>query len=67
MIFGVRSAGHGYARRITQQGFMTTVITVPPSLDDASFEQIFEQLAPLPPDARLLVDARHARWASPYG
>src|SRR3982751_706668 len=46
---------------------MTTVITVPPSLDDASFEQIFEQLAPLPPDARLLVDARHARWASPYG
>ncbi|AHG91292.1 hypothetical protein J421_3755 [Gemmatirosa kalamazoonensis] len=46
---------------------MTTVITVPPSLDDATFEQIFEQLATLPPDARLLVDARHARWASPYG
>ena len=46
---------------------MTTVITVPPSLDDQSFEQVLEQLAPLPPDAKLLVDARHARWASPYG
>lgn len=45
----------------------TTVITVPPSLDDVSFEQVLEQLAPLPPDARVLVDARHARWASPYG
>ena len=45
---------------------MTTVINVPPSLDDATFEQVFEQLAPLPPDARLLIDARHARWASPY-
>ena len=46
---------------------MTTVITVPPSLDDHSFEQVLEQVAPLPRDARILVDARHARWASPYG
>ena len=46
---------------------MTTVITVPPSLDDQSIEQVFEQVAPLPPDARILIDARHARWASPYG
>jgi len=46
---------------------VTTVITVPPSLDDATFEQIIAQLAPLPPDARLIVDARHAQWASPYG
>ena len=46
---------------------MTTVITVPPSLDDHSFEQVLEQVAPLPPDAKILVDARHARWASPYG
>ena len=46
---------------------MTHVITVPPSLDDHSFEQVLEQLAPLPPDAKILVDARHARWASPYG
>ncbi|MFL5583116.1 MAG: ATP-binding protein [Gemmatimonadaceae bacterium] len=46
---------------------MTTVIAVPQSVDDATFEQILAQLAPLPPDARVLLDARHARWASPYG
>lgn len=46
---------------------MTTVITVPPSLDDHSFELVLDQLAPLPADAKILVDARHARWASPYG
>lgn len=46
---------------------MTHVITVPPSLDDHSFEQVLEQLAPIPADAKILVDARHARWASPYG
>jgi anti-sigma regulatory factor (Ser/Thr protein kinase) len=46
---------------------VTAVITVPPSLDDHSFEQVLEQVAPLPPDAKILVDARHARWASPFG
>ena len=46
---------------------MTTVITVPPSLDDATFEQVLEQLAPLTPEQKIIVDARHARWASPYG
>ncbi len=46
---------------------MTSVITVPPSLDDQTFEQVVEQLATVPPDAKLLVDARHTRWASPYG
>lgn len=46
---------------------MTTVIAVPPSLDEQSFEQVFEQLAPVPDGEKLLVDARHARWASPYG
>ncbi len=46
---------------------MTHVITVPPSLDEHSFEQVLEQLAPIPVDAKLLVDARHVRWASPYG
>jgi anti-sigma regulatory factor (Ser/Thr protein kinase) len=46
---------------------VTTVITVPPSLDDHSFEQVLEQLAPLPADAKILLDARHARWASPFG
>jgi anti-sigma regulatory factor (Ser/Thr protein kinase) len=46
---------------------VTTVISVPPYLDDHSFEQVLEQLAPLPKDQKILVDARHTRWASPYG
>ncbi|HEX7020820.1 MAG TPA: hypothetical protein VF159_12455, partial [Gemmatimonadaceae bacterium] len=46
---------------------MTTVINVPASLDDQSFEQVLDQVAAAPPDAKLFVDARHARWASPYG
>jgi hypothetical protein len=46
---------------------MTAVVTVPPSLDEASCEPLFEQLARHPEEERLLLDARHARWASPYG
>lgn len=46
---------------------MTTVINVPPSLDEQTFEHVVEQLAPLPPDQKVLFDARHARWASPFG
>ena len=46
---------------------MTSVITVPPSLDDQTFEQVVDQLAAVPRDAKLIVDARHTRWASPYG
>ncbi len=46
---------------------MTTVINVPPSLDDQSFELVFEQLALVPDGQKILIDARHARWASPYG
>ena len=46
---------------------MTTVIPVPPSLDEAAFEHVLEQLAPLPQDEKILIDARHTRWASPYG
>jgi anti-sigma regulatory factor (Ser/Thr protein kinase) len=46
---------------------VTTVIAVPPSLDDETFEQVFEQLSPLPPDQKILIDARHTRWSSPYG
>ena len=43
------------------------VISVPSSLDDQTFEQVLEQLAPLPQDARILIDARNTTWASPYG
>ena len=39
------SSSGGAARHVT------TVINVPPSLDEQSFEQVIEQLAPLPPDA----------------
>jgi len=46
---------------------VTHVIAVPPSLDDASFEQVLGPLATLAPDDRVLLDARHTRWASPYG
>lgn len=46
---------------------MTTVISVPPSLDEHTFEQVIEQLANTPEGSKILLDARHARWASPYG
>lgn len=46
---------------------MTAVVTIPPSLEEGTFDQVLAQLAPHPEDARLLLDARHARWASPYG
>ncbi len=46
---------------------MTTIISAPSSLDDHSFEQIFDQLAPLPPDEKIVIDCRRTRWATPYG
>ena len=46
---------------------MTNVINVPPSLDEHSFEQVLSQMAAFPPDAKILLDARHTKWASPYG
>lgn len=46
---------------------MTAVINVPATLDEAGFEQVLEQLAPLAADAKVLVDARHCRFATPAG
>jgi anti-sigma regulatory factor (Ser/Thr protein kinase) len=46
---------------------VTTVINLPPSLDAKQFESVFAQLADAPADARVLLDARHTRWASPFG
>jgi anti-sigma regulatory factor (Ser/Thr protein kinase) len=46
---------------------VTNVINVPPSLDEHSFEQVLSQMAEFPADAKLLLDARHTKWASPYG
>ena len=46
---------------------MTTVVNVPPSLDDHSFDDVLRQVESVPLDAKILLDARHVRWASPYG
>jgi anti-sigma regulatory factor (Ser/Thr protein kinase) len=46
---------------------VTTILAVPPSLDDGTFETLLQPLAALPEDAKVLVDARHTRWSSPYG
>jgi len=46
---------------------VTTILTVPPSLDDGSFETLLQALAAVPDDARVMLDARHTRWSSPYG
>jgi anti-sigma regulatory factor (Ser/Thr protein kinase) len=46
---------------------VTTIISAPGSLDDKTFELIFDQLAVLPPDEKIVIDTRHTRWATPYG
>ena len=46
---------------------MTTVVNVPPSLDDHSFDDVLRQLATVSADEKVLLDARHVRWASPFG
>ncbi|MGE5727697.1 MAG: hypothetical protein ACM34L_03780, partial [Gemmatimonas sp.] len=46
---------------------MTTIINLPPSLDERTFETVLEHLAPIPVDEKVLLDGRHTRWASPYG
>ena len=46
---------------------MTQIISLPLTLDEASLEQVFLALASLARDDKILLDARHTRWASPYG
>jgi anti-sigma regulatory factor (Ser/Thr protein kinase) len=43
------------------------VITVPPSLDDHTFETVVDQLAPYAPDEKVIIDARHTSFATPFG
>jgi anti-sigma regulatory factor (Ser/Thr protein kinase) len=43
------------------------VIEVPAHFDDRSFEQFAVGFGAWPPEEKLLVDARAAQWASPYG
>ncbi len=45
---------------------MTRVLAVPPTLDDAAFETLIAEAAGAG-DERLLFDARHVRFADPYG
>lgn len=44
---------------------MTRVLTVPPTLDDHAFDALIAEAAGS--GERALVDARHLRWADPYG
>jgi anti-sigma regulatory factor (Ser/Thr protein kinase) len=46
---------------------VTTVVNVPPSLDDHSFDEVLRQLTSVSSDTKVLLDARHVRWASPFG
>jgi anti-sigma regulatory factor (Ser/Thr protein kinase) len=46
---------------------MTRVVAVPSHLDDKTLDQLAQGLGTWPPEERVLVDARQAQWASPYG
>ena len=46
---------------------VTRVIEVPPHFDDRAFEQFAAGFGDWPPEEKLLLDARGAQWASPYG
>ena len=46
---------------------VTRVIEVPAHFDDRSFDQFAGGFGAWPPEEKLLVDARGAQWASPYG
>jgi hypothetical protein len=46
---------------------MKPVIPVPPTLDERGFDTLVEEAAQANGDGGALVDARHVRWADPYG
>jgi anti-sigma regulatory factor (Ser/Thr protein kinase) len=46
---------------------VTRIAEVPASFDDRTFDQFAQAFGAWPPDERMLVDARAAQWASPYG
>jgi hypothetical protein len=46
---------------------MRRVLTVPPTLDDDAFEALVAEAARAEEGDGVLVDARHVRWADPYG
>jgi anti-sigma regulatory factor (Ser/Thr protein kinase) len=46
---------------------VTTILTVPQSLDDSTFESVLQPLADVPDGSKVMIDARHTKWSSPYG
>jgi anti-sigma regulatory factor (Ser/Thr protein kinase) len=46
---------------------VTRIIEVPATFDDRSFEQFAAGFGAWPPEEKVLLDARGAQWASPYG
>ncbi len=46
---------------------MTRIAEVPAYFDDKSFDHFAQGFGAWPPDERMLIDARAATWASPYG
>ncbi|HET7600070.1 MAG TPA: ATP-binding protein [Gemmatimonadales bacterium] len=46
---------------------MTRVVEVPAHFDERSFDQFAAAFGAWPPEQRVLVDARGAQWAGPYG
>ena len=46
---------------------MTRVIEVPAHFDDRNFDQFAAGFGAWPSEEKLLIDARAAQWASPYG
>jgi anti-sigma regulatory factor (Ser/Thr protein kinase) len=46
---------------------VTRVIEIPAYFDDRSFDQFAAGFGTWPPEEKVLIDARAAQWASPYG
>ena len=46
---------------------MSRVIQLPDTLDENTFEELISDLESARQGERLLFDARHVRWVSPYG
>ncbi len=46
---------------------MTRIVEVPASFDDRALDPFAQAFGAWPPEERILVDARAAQWASPYG
>jgi hypothetical protein len=45
---------------------MTSVVSVPPTLDEAAFDAIVAESQTIG-EVRILLDARHVRWVDPFG